>query len=126
MTLLISSNVSISGWGWGEQSAVIPIYRRMCRFSCLLHLIILFVLNNQLIPTFSILISLQDNCLLVTKTTPTNFLKRVPRGRTFQDNIEFTTNLILWFSLTLPATWLLIPREGVTSYIWHSTDVRAE
>ena len=76
----------------------------MCRFSCLPHLIISFVLNNQLIPIFSVLTSLQDNFLLVTKATPTNFCKRVA----FQDNVAFTANLILYSSVSIFATWLLI------------------
>ena len=80
----------------------------MCRFSCLLHLIILFVINNHFIPIFSILTYLQDNCLLVTKATPTNFSKRVPKCKAFYDNVAFTANLILYFSVSLFATWPII------------------
>ena len=94
-------------FAYGKNSvAVLPIYRRMCKFTILIHFLALTVLYKNNACTFSVLMLLRENEFLAHKLYMHRNCKRLIAGKSFQANADFIFNLGLYFSFVVFATWL--------------------
>lgn len=99
MTLLLGKN----------RLAVMPTYRRMCRFNILVHLLGLLAIHNHNPASYSILESLQQNdCSIYKARMHTNSRKLVLLGKATIANVRFLSVMITCFSAIEFALWLTI------------------
>ena len=76
------------------QVTVMPTYRRVCRFSLLMHLLIFHIIRVQFISSFSILISAKDTAVLAQRAAPINIPESVCNCRNLRENIAISLNLL--------------------------------
>ena len=88
--------------------AVLPTYRRMCKFIILIHFLALTVLYKNNACTFSVLMLLRENEFLAHKLYMHRNRKRLIAGKSLQANADFIFNLGLYFSFVVFATWLVL------------------
>ena len=77
-------------------------------FSVLLHIIVVLTLHTDITYSFPVSNCLNANSQLATQVSLINFYKRIPRAKTFQDNIAFTFKFTFCLSLLVLRTWLLV------------------
>ena len=90
------------------QVTVMPTYRRVCRFSLLMHLLIFHIIRVQFVSSFSILISAKDTAVLAQRATPINISESVCNCRNLRKNIAFSLNLSFYFTTSLLLAWLSV------------------
>ena len=91
-----------------NMNAVMPTYRRICKFVLFFHLIILSGIYKNNIFMYSTLLSLQTTeCLAQDISMHSNY-QRVIHGNRMQANIIFTTIIGNYFMIIIFATWLSI------------------
>ena len=78
--------------------AVMPSYRRMCKFAILVHFLALAVLYKNNEYTFSILIQLQESESLSYNLYWHRNCKRLIPGKSSQANLDFIFNLLFYIS----------------------------
>ena len=86
--------------------AVMPTYRRKCKFAILIHFLALTILYKNNTCTFSVLIQLHESEFLACKLSMHRNRKRLMPGKLAQINADFIFNLILCFSVVIFAIWL--------------------
>ena len=88
--------------------AVLPTYRRMCKFIILIHFLALTVLYKNNTCTFSVLMLLRENEHLAHKLYMHRNRKKLTAGKPVQANADFIFNLGLCFSFVVFTTWLVL------------------
>ena len=88
--------------------AVLPTYRRMCKFIILIHFLALTVLYKTNTCTFSVLMLLLENEHLAHKLYMHRNRKKLTAGKSLQANADFILNLGLCFSFVVFTTWLVL------------------
>ena len=88
--------------------AVMPTYRRKCKFTLLIHFLAMTILYRNNICTFSALMLLNESEFLAHNLYMYENRKRAIPGKSAQANADFTTNLALCFSFVAFATWLVL------------------
>ena len=89
-----------------DKQAVMPKYCRMCKFSILFHILIVFALHKHVSITYPILLLLQESEFLAHKTYMPG--KSFIPGKSFQANTRFTFIIFTCFSCVVFGTWLNI------------------
>lgn len=74
-----------------------PTYRRICKFTVLIHLLALIVLYKNNLYTFSILTLLHESEFLAHKTRMHGNRKAIIQAKSSQANADFIFNVALWF-----------------------------
>ena len=88
--------------------AVMPTYRRVCKFAILMHFLALTILYKNNACTFSILMFLHDSEFLAHKLYNHGNCKRFIPGNTVRANTIFLFNLVIHFSFAVFVTWLAL------------------
>ena len=88
------------------KQAVMPKYCRMCKFSTIIHLTLLFYLHSHVTNNYSILTLLRESEFLAHKTYMPS--KTVIPGKPFQANTRFAFIIFTCFSCVVFETWLSI------------------
>ena len=87
-----------------------PIYRRICFFSCLLHILVLLQIHLQIQHTYSALRIVRSNGTMALQAVSHTY-QRVNLGATYQKNVKLTiriaNSLLLIFAITWLYTFLL-------------------
>ena len=89
------------------QVTVMPTYRRVCRFSLLMHLLIFHIIRVQFVSSFSILISAKDTAVLAQRAN-INIPESVCNCINLRKNIAFSLNLSFYFTTSLLLAWLTV------------------
>ena len=89
-----------------DKQAVMPKYCRMCKFSILVHLFIIFTVHKHVTSTYSILKVFHESEFLAYKTHMPG--KSFFPGKSFYANTRFTFILLTCFSFVVFGTWLNI------------------
>ena len=83
-------------------------YRRVCRFSLLMHLLFFHIIRVQFVSSFSILISAKYTAVLAQRATPINIPESVCNCRNLRKNIAFSPSLSFYFTTSLLLAWLSV------------------
>lgn len=95
--------------GRKNRLAVMPTYRRLCRFNIFVHLISLLAIHNNNLSTYSILMILQGSEYLAhIGCKLTHFRKKILLGKPTLANARFVSVIITCFSVIEFAFWLTI------------------
>ena len=84
--------------------AVMPTYRRVCKYSLLLHFFIFIAIHKHVTHTFSTLTLFQESEYLAYKTNLPG--KVILPGKSVRANTRFTLILVICFSCIVLGTWL--------------------
>ena len=104
-------------------TAVMPVYHRACRFSGLLHLILLLNFHTHMYHAFSIFRSVSSSGSLSSQIVNFNS-QRISLGETYSKNVNLTMRITNIFITVCFVTWLYIlllccgdvhPNPGPTS-----------
>ncbi|MES9992837.1 MAG: reverse transcriptase domain-containing protein, partial [Candidatus Thiodiazotropha sp.] len=91
-----------------DKLAVMPTYRRMCKFANLIHFLVLIVLYKNNIHTFSVLMILRESEFLAHKLCMHSNRKKLIPGKLSKANADFSFKITLCFSFAVFATWLIL------------------
>ena len=84
-----------------------PIYRRTCKFSCLLHLLLLLQFQFQIQHSYSALRIVRNSGKQAHQAVSHNY-QRVILGATYQKNVKLTIRISSSLLVISSATWLYI------------------
>lgn len=90
------------------QVTVMPMYRRVCRFSLLMHFLIFHIIHTHFIYNFSVLMSAKDTAVLAQRATPRNIRETSCNSIKLRKNINFSLKLSFYFIISLFLAWLTI------------------
>ena len=90
-----------------QSIAVMLMYRRACRFSCLLHLILLLPFHFHMQHAFTVLRIITCSGFLAIQTVNHN-LQRITLGKTYQKNVGPTARIRNIFICLCIVTWLSV------------------
>ena len=95
--------------GGKNRLAVMPTYRRMCRFNIFVHLISLLAIHNYILITYSILMILQGSEYLAhIDCKLSHCRKKILLGKSTTANARFVSVIVTCFLVTEFAFWLII------------------
>ena len=95
--------------GGNNRLAVMPTYRRMCRFNIFVHLISLLAIHNYILITYSILMILQGSEYLAhIDCRFSHCRKKILLGKSTIANARFVSVIVTCFLVTEFAFWLII------------------
>ena len=106
-----------------RQIAVMPVYRRAYRFSCVLHIILLLNLHTHICHTYSLLRIVRGSGYLASQAVKLN-AQRIIIGKTYSENVSLSCRVINTILIVCFVTWLYIlllcsgdvhPNPGPTS-----------
>lgn len=85
-----------------------PMYRRVSKFSLLMHVLIFHTLCHQLLSSYSVLLSVKETAVLAQKATPRIICKTSCNNIKLRRNITFALNLSCYFIIAQILAWLII------------------
>ena len=88
--------------------AVMPVYRRVCRFFLFIHLIVLIAVYKHDICTFSLLKLVQDSGNLATNIQLHGCFKRTQHNVKIEENLNWSLRMVVSLAFTIFSCWLVL------------------